>query len=140
MTRQTAFVMIGTLKVNRIFPFSLRMTTSQGQYMGNTVKPVLSCHSKRQKIVFKTDYHFLQVKSIAECSKGSILQYFRPSLSYHLSLRSSCLSNFEWSLKTGFTVWIFGHCECNSVIKLTLSPVIKLTFSPFIKLTFFPPS
>ena len=27
-------------------------------------------------------------KSIAECSKGSILQYFRPSLSYRLSLRS----------------------------------------------------
>ena len=30
----------------------------------------------------------MQVLSIAECSKGSILQYFRPSLSYHLSLRS----------------------------------------------------
>ena len=30
----------------------------------------------------------MQVKSIAECSKGSILQYFRPSSSYHLSLRS----------------------------------------------------
>ena len=30
----------------------------------------------------------MQVKSIAECSKGSILQYFRTSLSYHLSLRS----------------------------------------------------
>ena len=30
----------------------------------------------------------MQVKSLAECSKGSILQYFRPSLSYHLSLRS----------------------------------------------------
>ena len=30
----------------------------------------------------------MQVKSIAECSKVSILQYFRPSLSYHLSLRS----------------------------------------------------
>ena len=30
----------------------------------------------------------MQVKSIAECSKGSILQYFRPSLSYHLSLTS----------------------------------------------------
>ena len=28
----------------------------------------------------------MQVKSIAECSK-SILQYFRPSLSYHLSIR-----------------------------------------------------
>ena len=30
----------------------------------------------------------MQVKRIAECSKGSILQYFRPSLSYRLSLRS----------------------------------------------------
>ena len=30
----------------------------------------------------------MQVKSIAECSPWSILQYFRPSLSYHLSLRS----------------------------------------------------
>ena len=29
----------------------------------------------------------MQVKSIAECSKGSILQYFRHSLSYQLSLR-----------------------------------------------------
>ena len=33
-------------------------------------------------------YHIMQVKSIAECSKGSILQYIQPSLSYHLSLRS----------------------------------------------------
>ena len=30
----------------------------------------------------------MQVKNIAECSKGSILQYFQPSLSYHLSFRS----------------------------------------------------
>ena len=29
----------------------------------------------------------MQVKSIAECSKGSTLQYFRPSFSYQLSLR-----------------------------------------------------
>ena len=28
----------------------------------------------------------IQVKSIAECSKVSILQYFRPSLSYHFPL------------------------------------------------------
>ena len=41
----------------------------------------------------------MQVKSIAECSKGSILQYFRPSFSYHLSL-----SIFKWPLKTGFAV------------------------------------
>ena len=41
-----------------------------------------------QKLVFKTEYRLMQVKSIADCSKGSIMQYFRPSLSYHLSLRS----------------------------------------------------
>ena len=57
------------------------------QAKGNTVKPVLSGHSKRtSKLVFKTDYRLMKVQSIAECSKGSILQYFRPSLSYHLSL------------------------------------------------------
>ena len=38
-------------------------------------------------MVFKTEYRLIQVKSIAECSKGSILQYFRSSLSYQLSLR-----------------------------------------------------
>ena len=30
----------------------------------------------------------MQVKNIAECSKGSILQYIRPALSYNLSLTS----------------------------------------------------
>ena len=43
--------------------------------------------SKRLKLIFKTNYRLMQVRSIAECSNGSILQYFRPLLSY-LSLRS----------------------------------------------------
>ena len=43
----------------------------------STVKPVLSGHSKRTpKLVFNTDNHLMQVKSIAECSPWSILQYF----------------------------------------------------------------
>ena len=49
-----------------------------------TVKPVLNGHSKEDQLVFKTDYHLIQVKSIAECS---ILQYFQTALSYHLQLR-----------------------------------------------------
>ena len=55
----------------------------------DTVWPVLSGHSKRtpKRAAFKTDNRLMQVKVIAECSKGSILQYFWPSLSYHLSLR-----------------------------------------------------
>ena len=36
--------------------------------------------------------------------KWSILQYFRPSLSYHSSFRSLICLFFEWPLKTGFTV------------------------------------
>ena len=52
-------------------------------------KTCLKGHSQRRpKLVFKTDYCLMQVKSIAECSKRSILQYFGPSLSYYLSLRS----------------------------------------------------
>ena len=39
-----------------------------------------------QKLGFKTDYRLMHVKSIAECSSRSILQYLRPSLSYHLPL------------------------------------------------------
>ena len=50
-------------------------------------KTFLNNHSQReQKLVYKTN--LMQVKSIAECSKRSNMQYFRPSLSYHLSLRS----------------------------------------------------
>ena len=61
---------------------------------------------KKTKICFQDRLlPIMQVKSIAECSKGSILQYSRPSLSYHMSLRSLFfLSIFEWTLKTGFTV------------------------------------
>ena len=42
-----------------------------------TVKPVLSGHSKK-----KTNNRLMQVKHIAECSKGNILQSFQPSLTF----------------------------------------------------------
>ena len=48
-----------------------------------------------------TNYRLMQVKSIAECSKGSIQQYFWPSLIYHLSSRYLCFDYFEWPLRTG---------------------------------------
>ena len=40
------------------------------------------------KNVFQDQLLLNAGQSIAECSKGSILQYFLPSLSYNLSLRS----------------------------------------------------
>ena len=76
------------------------MTPILSASQAHTVKPVLSGHSKRrQKFVFKTDYCLMLVKSIAECSKGSILQYFQPSLSYHLSLRPSFCLFFSGRLR-----------------------------------------
>ena len=56
-----------------------------------------------QILIFKTDYRLMQVESNAHGSSGSILQYFRPSLSYHLSLRSFCLFLSGRSLKDEFT-------------------------------------
>ena len=69
-----------------------------------------SCsHSKRrQKIVFKTDYHLMQVKSIAEYFKGSILQYFRPSLSYHWPLRPLFCLFLSGRLRQ---VLLYGKCS-----------------------------
>ena len=59
---------------------------------------------KDQKLVFKTKYRLMQVKSIAECSRE------------HSAILTTCikltsvfytfvLSNFERLLKTGFTVF-----------------------------------
>ena len=50
-----------------------------------TVKPVLSGHLKMTKIGFQDR---LSLNAGQKYCRMSILQYFRPSLSYHLSLRS----------------------------------------------------
>ena len=85
---------------------------------------------KRPKIGFKTNYRLIQVKSIAECSKGSILQYFRPSLSYHLSLRSLfclflvavihrfyCIANNMDPEQTSDKIWSEVHLNIYSRLK-----------------------
>ena len=65
----------------------------------DSIKPFFRDHWKQ-----KTNFSWMQAKSIAECSKGSILQYFWSSLSYHLLLRSLFFVFFEWLLKICFTV------------------------------------
>ena len=74
--------------------------------MEYTVKPATKKEYKN--LAFNADNRLMQVKGIAECPNGSIMQYFRPSLSYHLTLRSF-LSIFEWPLKAGFTVHCLAH-------------------------------
>ena len=61
------------------------LVDSENVYSKTCLKQPLK---KKTKNGFKTDYRLMEVQSIAECSKGSILQYFGPLLSSHLSLRS----------------------------------------------------
>ena len=82
----------------------------------STVKPVLNSHSKMdQKLLFKTKYRLIQVKSIAE---SAILSTF---IKLPFVSKIFILSIFEWPLKTSFTVGFvastrdFGtSCNCES--------------------------
>ena len=62
-----------------------------------TVKLVLNGHSKRRKLVFKTDYRLMQVKSISAI--------FSTFIKLPFVFKTFVLSIFEWPLKTGFTVF-----------------------------------
>ena len=59
-------------------------------YSKPCLKRSLKKKKRRPKLVFKTDYRLMQVKSIAECSPCCHLSFF--------------FVNFEWPLKTDFTV------------------------------------
>ena len=65
------------------------------------------------KLVFKTEYCLMQVKSIAECSMGSMLLHGEHSaiLSTFIKLpsvfKSFVFFIFEWPLKTRFTILTF---------------------------------
>ena len=65
----------------------------------------------------------MQVKRIAECCKGSILQYFRHSLSYHLWLRYF-FSIFECPFYTDFTViFPFDFRMLKTTLSFTINSV-----------------
>ena len=58
-------------------------------------------------MVFKTDYHLMQVKSIAEGEHSALLSTF---IKLSFAIKIFALSIFECPLKTGFTVSI--ACKC----------------------------
>ena len=111
---------------------------SLGKYSKTCVKRPLS---KDNKLVFKTNYCLMQVKIIAECSKGSILQYFQPSLSYQLSIRSLfCLflvtvSHRFFCINLLFSVRTPGYdnkkvLTCNNIFNLSRGAVAVLDTAP----------
>ena len=110
----------------------------------STVKLVRNGHSQKDRDLFD----LMQVTSIEKCSHWSILQYFRPSLSYHLSLKYLFVY-FEWTFNTGFTV-CFWHCftisgrssnrlprraagEVGTWVSLDLIPLVDYIFTNLLK-------
>ena len=62
-------------------------------------------HSQKDlKLVFKTNYRLMQVKGIAECSKGEHSALLSTSIRLQFVNKIFVLSIFEWQFYTGSTV------------------------------------
>ena len=89
-----------------------------------TTKPVLSGHSKRRlNIVFSDRFSLNAGEKYCRMFQESILQYLRPSLSYHLSLRPlfCLLLSGRVRLTGGFTVVgndydVFKSCWSSALV------------------------
>ena len=80
-----------------------------------TVQPALRGHSKKyQKLVFKTNYHFIQDKSNAMLPREHSAKLWT-FIKLPFFIKIFVLSIFEWSLKTGFTVFL--------ILKIVFSPI-----------------
>ena len=90
------------------------------------VKPGLNGLKEDQKLISKTDYHSMQVKSIAEC----ILQYYRPSLSYHLSLRPLFCLFLSGCLSDSCTLTYFTVSDGDFFTKADINRYGTYNFSP----------
>ena len=66
---------------------------------------IMALDYSKTKLVFKTSNHLMKVKSIAECSKCGILQYYISTfIKLSIVTKIFVLSIFEWPFYTGFTV------------------------------------
>ena len=97
-----------------------------------TVKPVLSSHSKIEKTkMIMTNGILMKVKSFAECSSWSILQYFWAALSNNRSWKPIFGLLFEWPLKTGFFCtfisWQNFFCLLQKPLHLIMYPTEQLS-------------
>ena len=83
--------------VNQYFVHILSLVTENSK---TCVKWPLS---KRPKIIFKINYRLMQIKSIAECSKGAFCNTFN-FIKLPFVIKIFVMSIFEWSFYTRFTV------------------------------------
>ena len=83
---------------------SNRLLKIDDNLFANTVKPVLSSLSKEdKKYVFDMGNPLIQVKSIADCSKGEHSAILLTCIKLPSVFKTFVLFIYEWPLKTGFT-------------------------------------
>ena len=75
----------------------------------------MAIQKEDQKLPFKTNDRLMQVNALLE--HPAILSTF---IKLPFVIKIFVLSIFEWPLKTGFTVFGIGECNCSMVECLTL--------------------
>ena len=73
---------------------------------------------KKTELVFKTDYHLMQVKSIAECSKEEHSAILSTFIKLPYVIQILILSIFEWPFYTSFTVVNASNAHLSCVAEL----------------------
>ena len=63
----------------------------------------MATQKEKQKLVFKTDYRLMQVKSVAQCFKRAFCNTF-DLIKLPFCLKDLCFVHFELPLNSGFTV------------------------------------
>ena len=106
------------------------MLVAQVKYSKTCLKRPLK---KNTKMFYKTDYHLMQVKSIAECSKRAFCNT-STFIKLPFVFDAFPLSIFEWPLKTGFAIYPYLWCGVNLVIPFDVfGLVIHLHISLYVK-------
>ena len=100
-----------------------------------TVKPVLSGHLKwRPKIGFQDKFSLNAGQKYCRMLQESILQYFQPSLSYHLSYKDLYFVYFLVPLSICFTVYKNKHTYTKVLgtrIRLLIWYMFQVTWYPW---------
>ena len=80
-------------------------------------------------MVFKTNYRLMQVKRIAECYKGSILQWLRLTfIKLQSAIKIFVLSIFEWPFYIGITV---SKLSCTASLVRAFIYFIGMSSEPY---------
>ena len=89
-------------------PKQMYWLRNEKNYYYHTLFSEKATLKKTENWFSRHNYHLMQVKSIAECSKGSILQFLSTFIKLPFVIKIFVLSIFEWPFYTSFTAIYFA--------------------------------